>query len=132
MKFILHAKSIYAEGDLNQKFLRVLDSGLQAGKIMVWKRCRPLPNLIYSEGGIVALPLSSARGGEGWERRLIIGGAIVALILLFLQIFLGAWTSTNYASLSCPDFPFCMKKTPFAPLYLKTAFNLFSPVGINY
>ncbi|RJF97632.1 COX15/CtaA family protein [Noviherbaspirillum saxi] len=33
--------------------------------------------------------------------------AAVALILLFLQIALGGWVSTNYAALACTDFPLC-------------------------
>ncbi len=31
-----------------------------------------------------------------------------ATITLLIQIFLGAWVSTNYAVLACPDFPTCM------------------------
>jgi len=31
----------------------------------------------------------------------------LALIFLAMQIFLGAWVSTNYAVLACPDFPLC-------------------------
>ena len=30
-----------------------------------------------------------------------------SLVLLFMQIFLGGWTSTNYAALACTDFPTC-------------------------
>jgi heme a synthase len=30
-----------------------------------------------------------------------------AIIILLLQIFLGGWTSTNYAALACTDFPTC-------------------------
>lgn len=33
--------------------------------------------------------------------------AKVALVLLILQIALGGWTSANYASLACTDFPTC-------------------------
>jgi cytochrome c oxidase assembly protein subunit 15 len=33
--------------------------------------------------------------------------ALMALVILVLQITAGAWTSTHYASLSCPDFPLC-------------------------
>lgn len=29
------------------------------------------------------------------------------LLVLFVQIFLGGWTSTNYAALACTDFPTC-------------------------
>lgn len=54
-------------------------------------------------------------------------GAIIALVILFLQISLGAWTSTNYASLSCPDFPFCVNTAPLQTIEFKKAFNLFLP-----
>jgi cytochrome c oxidase assembly protein subunit 15 len=51
--------------------------------------------------------------------------------LILLQIMLGAWTSTNYASLSCPDFPFCSNHQAME-WHFKAAFQLFSPVGVNY
>ncbi|WP_286162440.1 COX15/CtaA family protein [Methylobacillus flagellatus] len=38
--------------------------------------------------------------GQRWLIRL-------ALLVLFAQIFLGGWTSTNYAALACTDFPTC-------------------------
>ncbi|WP_133717582.1 signal recognition particle-docking protein FtsY [Methylocaldum gracile] len=43
-------------------------------------------------------------GDTRWLRRL----SGFSLLLLFAQIFLGGWTSSNYAALSCPDFPTCM------------------------
>ena len=33
--------------------------------------------------------------------------AIMGLAILVMQIIFGGWTSTNYAALICPDFPFC-------------------------
>jgi cytochrome c oxidase assembly protein subunit 15 len=33
-----------------------------------------------------------------------------ALIILIVQVFLGAWVSTNYAVLACDDFPLCHGK----------------------
>jgi cytochrome c oxidase assembly protein subunit 15 len=33
--------------------------------------------------------------------------AITALLALIVQIALGAWVSSNYAALACPDFPTC-------------------------
>ena len=33
--------------------------------------------------------------------------AVFALILLFMQIALGGWVSSNYAALACSDFPLC-------------------------
>lgn len=57
--------------------------------------------------------------------------AMVALVVLLAQIFLGAWTSTNYAALACPDFPTCqgqwLPETDFAE-----AFTLWRGLGVNY
>ncbi|MGS0740977.1 COX15/CtaA family protein [Glaciimonas sp. GG7] len=33
--------------------------------------------------------------------------ALIAMLLLVMQIALGGWVSTNYAALACNDFPFC-------------------------
>lgn len=33
--------------------------------------------------------------------------AIASIVLLFVQIALGGWVSTNYATLACTDFPLC-------------------------
>jgi len=57
--------------------------------------------------------------------------AFVALFLMLIQIFLGAWTSTHYASLSCPDFPFCNNYQNMT-LHIKEAFAFFTPLGLNY
>lgn len=57
--------------------------------------------------------------------------AVLGLVLLFFQILLGAWTSTNYASLSCPDFPWCAYDRAMI-LQFKEAFSLISPTHINY
>jgi cytochrome c oxidase assembly protein subunit 15 len=57
--------------------------------------------------------------------------AIVGLVILVLQIFLGAWTSTTYSALACHDFPYCHGSL-FPPLNLAQAFQLFQPIGINY
>jgi cytochrome c oxidase assembly protein subunit 15 len=38
----------------------------------------------------------------------ILGG--VSLLAVFLQVTLGAWTSSNYAGLACPDFPTCQNQ----------------------
>lgn len=57
--------------------------------------------------------------------------ALTCLALLLVQIFLGAWTSTNYASLACPDFPTCQGS--FSPdMDFKNGFSLNQEVGPNY
>ncbi len=57
--------------------------------------------------------------------------ALLSLIILIIQIALGGWTSSNYAALSCPNFPFCTTDNYF-PTKFSTAFNIFHPIGINY
>jgi cytochrome c oxidase assembly protein subunit 15 len=57
--------------------------------------------------------------------------ATFALVILAIQIFLGGWTSTNYAALACPDLPTChgvmVPETDYA-----TAYKLWHGLGINY
>ncbi len=53
----------------------------------------------------------------------------IALILLFTQIFLGAWTSTNYASLACTDFPFCINLQPTQTLSSLQMIHMMHRVG---
>jgi cytochrome c oxidase assembly protein subunit 15 len=57
--------------------------------------------------------------------------ALIALGVLALQITLGGWTSTNYASVACPDFPTCQKS--FWPdMDFRDAFVLWRGLGIDY
>ncbi len=53
-----------------------------------------------------------------------------ALVILFMQIFLGGWTSTNYAALACTDFPTC-HGVWLPPMDFKDAFHLFRELGQN-
>jgi heme a synthase len=55
----------------------------------------------------------------------------IALALLLCQIFLGGWTSTNYAALACPDFPTCHGSF-WPPTDVQTAFTLWHGLGIDY
>ena len=56
---------------------------------------------------------------------------VVGVILLVGQIGLGAWTSTHYAALSCPGFPYCEAHT-WGHFDFSRAFQLATPVGPNY
>ncbi len=58
--------------------------------VWLWQRQLPDPDPVDAE------PLAGLRGA-----------AIVGLVLVAVQIFLGGWTSTNYAALVCPDLPTC-------------------------
>jgi cytochrome c oxidase assembly protein subunit 15 len=57
--------------------------------------------------------------------------ATLALAALALQVFLGGWTSSNYAAVACPDFPRCQAQwIPDADY--QDAFVLWRGLGINY
>ena len=57
--------------------------------------------------------------------------ALAGLLVVACQIFLGGWTSTNYAALACPDLPTC-HGSYLPPLDVKEAFTLWRGLGINY
>ena len=58
------------------------------------------------------------------------GPVLAALLIVFMQIALGGWVSTNYAVLACQDFPLCngawLPEADFA-----RGFDLHRPLGLN-
>ena len=56
---------------------------------------------------------------------------IIGFILILGQIFLGAWTSTNYAARACLDLPYCQGQL-VPDTNFKEGFNLFQTIGPNY
>ena len=55
---------------------------------------------------------------------------LIAFIALGIQIFLGAWVSTNYAVLACPDFPTCLGAT-WPETNYSEGFTLWRQLGLN-
>lgn len=55
----------------------------------------------------------------------------ISIALVAVQIFLGAWTSTNYASYSCTDFPLCQGQI-LPDANFKQGFDFFQSIGPNY
>lgn len=55
--------------------------------------------------------------------------ALLALLLVFAQIVLGGWTSTNYAALACNDFPECINGQWLPAMDFGNAFHLFRELG---
>ncbi len=56
---------------------------------------------------------------------------IFCLIILSIQIFLGGWTSTNYAALACTDIPTC-QGVLIPNLDFNQAFTLWRGIGQNF
>lgn len=59
------------------------------------------------------------------------GLALVGLIVLACQIALGAWVSTNYAALACPDFPTCQNRF-WPPMDFAAGFDPWHGLGVDY
>lgn len=55
--------------------------------------------IAHRNWGQYSLSIVQSRGSRNLIR--------FALVVLLMQIFLGGWTSTNYAALACTDFPTC-------------------------
>ena len=60
------------------------------------------------------------------------GLALFALLVLVGQIFLGGWTSSNYAALACTDFPTCHGQWWPDDARFGDAFVLWHGLGINF
>jgi len=56
----------------------------------------------------------------------------IGLVILLLQIILGGWTSTNYATIGCTEFPTCHSGSWWPNMDFSQAFTLWHGTGINY
>lgn len=89
---------------------------------------------ILIAGLLWVLTLSSMKGFRKTSYQGASGlkiAAIIGVVMIFGQIFLGGWVSANYAALICPDFPGCHGRW-FPLMKMREAFNFLSPIGTNY
>lgn len=56
--------------------------------------------------------------------------AMAALVLIFLQIALGGWVSSNYATLACRDFPTCQGSW-WPDMDIAAGFEFWRPLGMT-
>lgn len=84
--------------------------------------------LIFSCLSYFRMQLSALRRSDnpGWSYW-ITGG----MFLVFCQIALGGWVSSNYAGIACVGFPQCNGQW-IPSLNFSEGFNLFLPIGANY
>lgn len=74
---------------------------------------KPVIVMAHLLGGMATLSLlwwlamTPGREKTGIDESLLAKTSVLALIVLFAQLALGGWTSSNYAALACPDFPTC-------------------------
>jgi cytochrome c oxidase assembly protein subunit 15 len=107
------------------------------GAFTVTLLLKPLIVTSHLLGGLSTLGLlwwlsrtPEVRSVNAAERRLQVF-ALLGLAVLILQIALGGWTSTNYASVACPDFPTC-QGSYWPQMDYRDAFVLWRGLGIDY
>ena len=99
---------------------------------------KPLIVVAHLFGGLATLACCVARAlaratlPSASDVRGCARSASPAVAALALQIFLGGWTSTNYAALACPDFPTCQTQWWPAIADFKDGFVLWRGLGIDY
>ena len=118
------------------------------GALTVWWLVKPLVVVLHLIGGLTTLsllfwlwltmrrttgvvtptPAATRSAALDGVRRL----GIVALCALGLQIALGGWTSSNYAAVSCPDFPQCQAQWWPEGMDYGDAFVVWRGLDINY
>jgi cytochrome c oxidase assembly protein subunit 15 len=89
--------------------------GMATLAVLVWMAAR-------CWGGELSCSPEVAAGVRPW--------ALIGLMVLAGQIFLGGWTSSNYAALACTDFPRC-QGTWLPQMDFAHAFHLVRELGVN-
>lgn len=56
---------------------------------------------------------------------------LLGIVVLYIQLFLGGWVSTNYAALACVDFPLCQGQI-LPALDFENALKPWHGLGIDY
>jgi cytochrome c oxidase assembly protein subunit 15 len=76
--------------------------------------------------------VTRAQGGSGSSKGSLKALGLAAGAALALQIFLGGWTSANYAAVACPDFPTCQTQWWPGIADFGAGFDLLHEIGPNY
>ncbi|HEX4151266.1 MAG TPA: COX15/CtaA family protein [Steroidobacteraceae bacterium] len=107
------------------------------GMKTVTLKLQPLIVTAHLLGGLTTLGLlrwlsiSPERRALARSERGLRAFAVIGFAVLALQIFLGGWTSTNYAAVACPDLPTCQHSW-WPSMDFGNAFVLWRGLGIDY
>jgi cytochrome c oxidase assembly protein subunit 15 len=110
------------------------------GALTVTMKLFPLIVTLHLMGGMVLLGLLtlqvqrqrllSQRSQSVLLSPLLYGATLMGLVLLFVQVLLGGWVSTNYAVLACNTFPQCQNS--WWPLMdFEQGFTLWRHLGLD-
>ncbi len=104
------------------------------GKYTVTLKLYPAIVTLHLFGGLVLLALLAVQVERYRGGTLSLGPAVrgllsAALLLLVVQVLLGAWVSTNYAVLACRGFPQCNGQWWPADMDVRQGFTLLRHLG---
>jgi cytochrome c oxidase assembly protein subunit 15 len=111
------------------------------GAWTVTLKLQPIIVTVHLMLALVLLACLTAYAQQSWEgksssvrtirvRPLSAQLLTLSFVVLFIQVFLGAWVSTNYAVLACPDFPTCMGAA-WPETNWAEGFTLWRQLGLN-
>ncbi|MDP9064933.1 MAG: COX15/CtaA family protein [Pseudomonadota bacterium] len=107
------------------------------GALTVTLLLKPLIVTAHLAGGLSTLALlfwlsiTPERRDSSTDLRRLRPYVLLACAVLIVQLFLGGWTSTNYAAVACPDFPTCQRSW-WPAMDFRNAFVLWRGLGIDY
>jgi len=111
------------------------------GAWTVTLKLQPIIVTIHLMLALILLACLTAYAQETWEqtsasvrtlriRPLPASLVLISFLILLMQVFLGAWVSTNYAVLACPDFPTCLGSA-WPETNWSEGFSLWRQLGLN-
>ena len=78
--------------------------------------------------GVATENNSSSAASHAPISRAMLWALVIGFVLLWLQIALGGWVSTNYAVLACTEFPKCQGEW-LPPMAMREGFEIWRPLG---
>ena len=110
------------------------------GALTVTMKLFPAIVTLHLLGGLVLLALLTMqavayRQAQRGSGALLVPASLrhwllAACVLLWLQVALGGWVSTNYAVLACSEFPTCQGSW-WPPMEFRQGFELWRPLGLT-
>lgn len=103
------------------------------GKYTVTLKLYPAIVTAHLLGGLLLLALLTVQH-EHWKNRALVLPSKsrialgMAMVLIWIQVALGGWVSTNYAVLACTEFPLCQGQW-WPPTQFSQGFTLLRPLG---
>lgn len=101
---------------------------------LAWRLSTPKWGQVHFSPQRVRRPTTGKNAPDNISRSLLVA-TVVGLVLLSCQIFLGGWTSTNYAALACgiggSAFPTCLGQW-WPAMDFQHGFILLRHIGVDY